>query len=275
MTMTNNLLRGNTASIPATGQGGGACLDACDGAKVAGNRLEGNVGCASTSSAGAGRGGGFSTYASRRVAISANRVLSNTASLNAWGYGGGFYFSRNSSFTMTNNIVAANHASFVGGAVAFETGATQPVTGTLVHNTVVGNDRGAGDGRIGIHLNKGWVTLAMTNNIISRHTYGVYAVAGSTVTLRSTLFYANTSGDTGGPGRITNTAALTGQDPLLNVNYHLSSGSPAIDAGVNAGVTTDIDGDPRPTGAGYDIGADEAQPSRRLYLPVLLRNLAS
>jgi hypothetical protein len=34
-------------------------------------------------------------------------------------------------------------------------------------------------------------------------------------------------------------------------------GSAAIDQGVDAGVATDIDGDARPCGQGYDLGADE------------------
>ena len=49
---------------------------------------------------------------------------------------------------------------------------------------------------------------------------------------------------------------LTG-DPQLDATYHLQAGSAAIDAGVDAGVTLDIDGQVRPWGAGYDIGADE------------------
>ena len=42
-----------------------------------------------------------------------------------------------------------------------------------------------------------------------------------------------------------------------NGDYRIGAGSAAIDAGVDAGVTTDIDGETRPFGAGYDIGADE------------------
>jgi hypothetical protein len=49
---------------------------------------------------------------------------------------------------------------------------------------------------------------------------------------------------------------ITG-DPKLDATYHLQMGSAAIDAGVDAGVTTDIDGDPRPVGPAPDIGADE------------------
>ena len=46
-------------------------------------------------------------------------------------------------------------------------------------------------------------------------------------------------------------------DPKLDALYRLRAGSAAIDAGADTGVATDLDGDPRPGGAGYDIGADE------------------
>ena len=41
-------------------------------------------------------------------------------------------------------------------------------------------------------------------------------------------------------------------------DYHLSSWSPCIDTGTDAGVYDDIDGDVRPIGAGFDMGSDEA-----------------
>lgn len=51
-------------------------------------------------------------------------------------------------------------------------------------------------------------------------------------------------------------------DPLLDVVYVPEPGSPAIDAGIDPAIvgvtlTTDLDGNPRPQGAGYDIGAYE------------------
>ena len=55
---------------------------------------------------------------------------------------------------------------------------------------------------------------------------------------------------------------------LIRPTYRLSSRSPAIDRGVDAGVTVDIDGDPRPIGVLPDIGADESRPY--LYLPLVL-----
>ena len=42
-----------------------------------------------------------------------------------------------------------------------------------------------------------------------------------------------------------------------NGDYHIGPGSGAVDTEVGAGVMTDIDGDARPFGAGYDLGADE------------------
>ncbi len=50
-------------------------------------------------------------------------------------------------------------------------------------------------------------------------------------------------------------------DPSLTSGLALEAGSPLIDAGTCAGAApTDRDGDPRPSGAGCDIGADEFVP---------------
>jgi hypothetical protein len=203
--------------------------------------------------------------------IKANRVLSNTASLSQFGWGGGLYLLRNTTFTMTNNIVATNDASSQGGGLAFDADVTEPVTGTLMHNTFAANDRGSGDGRIAIHLNSPYVTLVLTNNLIYSHTYGVYATTNSTATLYTTLFYINSSGDTSGPGTIVNVDPITGEDPLLDADYHLSPGSAAIDRGLDAGVTTDIDGDLRDSSP--DLGADELAPAPggNIYLPTILK----
>jgi hypothetical protein len=42
--------------------------------------------------------------------------------------------------------------------------------------------------------------------------------------------------------------------------YHLRAGSAAIDRGVDAGVTSDIDGNARPYGSAPDLGAVEYVP---------------
>lgn len=52
-------------------------------------------------------------------------------------------------------------------------------------------------------------------------------------------------------------------------NYHIGSTSAARDVGVDAGVTNDMDGSPRPMGRGYDLGADEAWVESQVYLPAV------
>ena len=41
-------------------------------------------------------------------------------------------------------------------------------------------------------------------------------------------------------------------------DYHLTEASPCIDDANSAGLDTDIDGEPRPQGARFDMGADES-----------------
>jgi hypothetical protein len=55
-------------------------------------------------------------------------------------------------------------------------------------------------------------------------------------------------------------------------NYHIFENSAVKDAGVDAGVSIDIDGQARPYDSGYDIGADEFHPYFYIYLPLVLHN---
>jgi hypothetical protein len=115
-------------------------------------------------------------------------------------------------------------------------------------------------------------TVAFTNTIIAGHqSVGITVTTGSTATLKATLWYNNGT-DTGGGGTVIKSTNITGNPAFASPSawdYHLTSTSAAIDRGVDAGVTTDIDGDSRPLGAGYDIGAYEYVP--RIYLPLVRR----
>ena len=55
--------------------------------------------------------------------------------------------------------------------------------------------------------------------------------------------------------------SLSDADPLFEntsiSNFRVIMASPAVDAGVNTGVTTDFDGVARPQDAAFDIGAFE------------------
>jgi hypothetical protein len=118
----------------------------------------------------------------------------------------------------------------------------------------------------------------MTNTIIVSHTVGIYVEPGSTATLESTLWgsgaWANGT-DWAGTGTISTTSDLWGNPDFVDPNagdYHIGPASAAIDQGVNAGVTNDIDFHPRPYQT-PDIGADEYWPPGALkfiYLPITL-----
>ena len=88
--------------------------------------------------------------------------------------------------------------------------------------------------------------------------------ASFTIAATNCLFFGNTLQNGSPADNTQRPAEETGSvsaDPLLDANYVPGAGSPAIDAGVDVsaeGVTTDYNGDPRPQGAAYDIGAHEA-----------------
>jgi hypothetical protein len=108
----------------------------------------------------------------------------------------------------------------------------------------------------------------LTNTIVLSHTEGVVALTGNTITLRATLWHDNPTPWIG-PGTVTHTLDYHGDPAFAEDGFHLTSGSVARDVGVATGVTTDIDGEPRPAGTGYDLGADEVW-VWTIQLPVIL-----
>jgi hypothetical protein len=93
-------------------------------------------------------------------------------------------------------------------------------------------------------------TLTIDSSIVWNPSIGAPTITG-TCTLRSTI---------AGPAAVTGAMNV---DPkfvnLLTSDYHLSPMSPAIDQ-LSSGPAFDFEGDPRPQGSGYDIGADEYKP---------------
>ena len=75
-----------------------------------------------------------------------------------------------------------------------------------------------------------------------------------------------------GTGLITGSHSLVGNPLFADAQGHLSLGSPAINHGIDIGVNTDLDGNPRPSGGAFDIGAYEFQTAlNKLFLPLLQR----
>jgi thermitase len=197
-------------------------------------------------------GGGLYLWQSD-AALGGNAVTANTAE-----DGGGLYLAKSDAI-LTNNVVAENQADIAGGGLYIHGSSPH-----LLHTTIV---RNSGDGGVCVTSDEDdYSSVALTNTILVSHTVGITASAGNTVTLEATLWGKDTWAnmiDWGGAGTvITGTLAHNYRgDPAFVApetgDYHISPDSAALDAGVNAGVTADLDGDLRPVGAGYDVGADE------------------
>jgi hypothetical protein len=257
-TVMSTTFENNTANTAGEGQGGGVFL--WHYATLSNNLFRHNYG---SQAAAGGYGGALYLWEVRGATLEANQFISNTASASGSGLGGAIYGSARVAFTMTNNLLAENHASTAGGGLWLDTWApSYLIAGTLVNNTLADNDAGAGGE--GIWIGR-YVSLTLTNTLISGHTVGitVTAPASSTVFADTNLFW-----NTDDP--ITGTNAIW-QDPLLTADYHPGSGSPAMDAGLTIPwLTVDLEGNPRPQGAKYDIGAFE-EVEGKVYLPLILK----
>jgi hypothetical protein len=202
-------------------------------------------------------GGGVMIWAAY-PGFNQDAVVSNTADM----CGGGIYL-REGGTTITNMFLVDNQAP-AGSGFELQASAVR-----LTHVTVARNRGGAGIDMYG-YLDLGIYKsslVTMTNSIFASHTIGISVTAGSTATLEATLWgsdaWANNVDWSGSGAVITGTVNLHGDPKFVSPNagnYHISPNSAARDAGINAGVFSDVDGDPRPFGPGFDIGADDSPP---------------
>ena len=173
-----------------------------------------------------------------------------------------------SNAALINNVVTDN-------PTPANTGSGLAIVGSspsLLHTTIANNGGDQGYGISVVSYLAYTSSVVMTNTILTGHKWGVYVSSSDAATLESTL-WDNTFDWHGNGAIITGTHNYWGDSHFDADGYHLLSGSPAIDRGIDAGVTTDIDGDPRPQDAGYDVGADEAIRGevRYIYLPIVLK----
>ncbi|MGD9098951.1 MAG: choice-of-anchor Q domain-containing protein [Anaerolineae bacterium] len=251
--VSHNIVRDNLASSADQGSGGGVYLTISP-ATLRGNIISGNV----ASIAESGQGGGLVLYHSPAT-LDGNYIINNVSP----GGGGGLLLERCIPFTLTNNIIAHNEASDVGGGggIKFWGWSGGPARGVLAHNTIAQNDRGSGGEGI---FTSGVVTLTLGNNIIVSHTYGIYAAGGSSVTASHTLFFSHTVANIhqGGGAVVSSTNEITGSDPSFvnpaGEDYDLMLDSSAINAGQAVPwLHTDIRGALRHFGPAPDLGAFE------------------
>lgn len=227
--IAGNLIAGNTATFADGGLSvvGGDGLITLDGNMIARNTAE--FGC-----------GGLWLFGGA-FTLSGNTIYQNS------GQSGGGVFVQGSRAVLVNNLVADNRA---GGGLYLENAQVD-----LLHTTIADN------ADVGVFVIQN-STVALTNTLLVDHGVGISVTGGNTLTVAGVLWH-NT------PITIASalpaTALVTGEvwgDPAFvnppDGDYHIRFTSAAIDRGIDAGVLTDIDGDPRPVGLAPDLGADES-----------------
>lgn len=237
----------NVVNPVSFGAGGGVAVMSgtatlSNGVIISGNRVNG----AFTT-----YGGGLYAYAP--IVITGVRFISNTSGFE----GGGVYLGGVDEARVVNSLFARNSA-VSGAAIASTTSGRV----TVLHSTI-------GD----VALNPAeaiYVTnlsMSITDTIVTSHSIGINVADGS-ITGDYNLFY-NTPISIANGSMLPGLFNLDGADPLFvnsaRDNYRLQSGSPAVNTGIDASVTKDLGGWPRPMGAGFDRGAFELQ---ALGLPI-------
>jgi hypothetical protein len=271
------LVQGNLISGNSSDKGGALYIASYGAPRIVGNEIRANEAQRN--------GGGIDAEGPSLPLIEGNKIVNNVAGWyaggilimngpeplidgntiadNAGGTCGGLLLESPRPYTVTNNVVARNQG---GGIRIWDL--TQ--YGLVAHNTVVYNTGFDG----GIVLAVPYITPTVVNNIVAFNSVGIRADVDAAGTLDYNDVWDNAEQDYDLPGALQPGAHSLQVGPrFVNTvigNYHLTSDSPCIDRGMDAGVTTDMDGHRRPLGAGYDIGADEWT-AIRVFAPIVVK----
>jgi hypothetical protein len=157
-----------------------------------------------------------------------------------------------------NNIAYNNLVGLWLSACCIATHPFQDIT--IINNTFAYNGRNGWGGGIGIE-NTQVQNVVIRNNICSQNTYSQMAAEPS-VLPELTVDHNLTDGDRDPEFEFYGVGDLVDVSPSFvnpaGADFHLQQSSPAIDQGSpNDAPGDDFEGQARPYGAGYDIGADE------------------
>ena len=205
-------------------------------------------------------------------------LRSNTIYSNTGPRGGGGIYNYDGPLTLQNNMIHRNRTAggFDGGGVYIV------LTNTVIleNNTIYSNTAENGFGG-GIYVQFG--SPVISNSIVVSNTGFVGGGIAKGGVGAFTIDYNNVWGNVAlSPGTDNYYAVTAGvhsisSDPKFvdatNSNFHLNSGSPCINSGdPNTSLNSDFEGNKRPSGSGYDMGAYEYQSGADTYLPIVIKN---
>jgi len=231
---------------------------------IEGNRAEENIPFPPS------RGGGIICFSGMSM-ISNSRIESNSTESD----GGGLYFAPTSygqiptSHTIINCIIAGNNSGMAGGAIGiapgydinYQNSIDSPGTSfsnnlTISNCTIVDNSAGSPGGAIGPNYD-GW-DIFITNSILWNNSPDEVPVdegaSWEIVNEYIKIEYCDIQG-----GWINPILHNIDADPMfIDSDYHIGPDSPCFDSGTSDNApSSDIEGNMRPSGWHYDIGAYE------------------
>ncbi|MGA1870035.1 MAG: right-handed parallel beta-helix repeat-containing protein [bacterium] len=179
--------------------------------------------------------------------------------------GGGILCSHYSSPTITNCIISSNFTNNNGGGILCSYSAP-----LLANCIITENSANNGAGIYCFYSSPTLSNCTIVNNSAHKEGGGIFCDNNSFPIIINCIFWRNPPAEiigspavtysdiTGGYSGVGNISLYPMFENLNTGDYHLRPDSPCIDTGdPNSLISEDIDGNPRPSGEGYDMGAYE------------------
>ena len=224
-----------------------------------------------------GSGGGIKCARYSSPVLTNCTIANNTLPWNSWVGNGAGLCCYESSAILTNCMITDNSSGGRCGGLYCKYSSP-----TLINCTITGNStKRAGGGLYCYNASPTLINCTIADNSAELDGGGLYCISSSLPELVNCILWGDSPNEIRNVGvegpvltycdieggwnsrGVGNLAAAPLFVDATSGDYHLTEGSPCIDAGTTSSVgapMTDFEGDPRPLGAGHDIGADEFNP---------------